>query len=322
MYKNYAKGGRRFYALPIGKLPISWQRYPSQKLKPLFMRVKLTCFFLLIAFLQISFAAKAQYITLMKSNISLRELFKEIKKQTGYDFVYKYDLVLKGKKVNINALHKSLKEVLDESFEDQPFAYSIESNTVIVFPKNELRVDVPSSGVVQDEVRGIVTDAMGIPLAGATIRNLSDGNSTVSDANGNFVLRQTRENAVLQVSFVGYEQVEINIGNKKTLAIVLKEQQSSLNEVMVVGYGSQRKELVTSAIGSFKVKDEDVRQVASPTRLLEGRIAGVNVSMGSGNLASGERIAIRGTSSISAGNNLDIPFKLSPLHHFKVSPQS
>ncbi len=266
------------------------------------MRVKLTCFFLLIVFLQISFASRAQYITLMKSNISLQELFKEIKKQTGYDFVYKYDLVTKGKKVNINAIRKSLKEVLDESFVNQPFSYSIESNTVIVFPKDERRSDV-SFQIVQDDVRGMVTDATGKPLAGATIRNLSDGSTTVSDAEGNFVLRQARENAILQVTFVGYEQAEVNIGNKKILTIVLQEQQSSLNEVMVVGYGVQKKELVTSAIGSFKVKDEDVRQVASPTRLLEGRIAGVNVSMGSGNLASGERITIRGTSSISAGNN-------------------
>lgn len=265
------------------------------------MRVKLTCGFLLIAFLQISFASKAQHITLTKSNISLTELFREIKKQSGYDFVYKHDLLNKGNRVNIDVKNRSLREVLDESFKNQPFSYSIESNTVIVLPKEKTANVTPA--IDQQELRGRVVDSDGNGLAGATVRDLSTGNSVFSDADGNFVLRQVNENAVLQVSFVGYEQTEINIGKQTMVTITLKSQQSSLNEVVVVGYGTQRRALVTSAIGSMKVKEEDVRQVASPTRLLEGRIAGVNVSVGSGNLASGERISVRGFSSISAGNN-------------------
>src|SRR5690606_40197545 len=83
----------------------------------------------------ISFASKAQHITLAKNNITIAELFKEIKRQSGYDFVYPYDLLSKGKAVNINVKNKPLREVLDESFKNQPFTYQMESNTVIVSPK-------------------------------------------------------------------------------------------------------------------------------------------------------------------------------------------
>lgn len=264
------------------------------------MRVKLACLFLVIAFLQVSFASNAQNITLTKKNISLIELFREIKRQTGYDFVYNHDRLLKGSNVHIDVQNGQLKDVLDASFKNQPFAYSIESNTVIVTPKISETVQ---STAIQDELRGKVVDASGRPVIGATIRDVNTGTRTVSDRNGDFSLRGVEGNARLQATFIGYEQTEIDVNNRRTLTIVLKEQQSSLDEVVVVGYGTQKKELVTSAIGSFKVKDEDIRQVASPTRLLEGRIAGVNVSVGSGNLASGERISVRGFSSISAGNN-------------------
>lgn len=264
------------------------------------MRVKLACLFLVIAFLQVSFASNAQNITLTKKNISLIELFREIKRQTGYDFVYNHDLLLKGSKVHIDVKNGQLKDVLDASFKNQPFAYAIESGTVVVSPKtNELQQSVAA----QDELRGKVIDASGRPVVGATVREVGTEKRTLSDRNGDFLLTGIRGNARLQVTFIGYEPTEVDVNSRQTLTIVLKEYESSIDEVVVVGYGTQKKELVTSAIGSFKVQDEDIRQVASPTRLLEGRIAGVNVSMGSGNLASEERISIRGTSSISAGNN-------------------
>lgn len=262
------------------------------------MRVKLTCVFFLIAFLQLSFASNAQQITLIKSNITLTELFKEIKQQTGYDFVYQHDLLVQGKRISVNVNNEPLGKVLKQSFENQPFTYSIENNTVVVFPKEK-----QASALPQDGLRGRVIDSYGNVLAGATVRDVESGNSTVTAEDGSFSLSQVQNTTVLNISFVGYEPEEITIGSERDITIVLDARDSSLEEVVVVGYGTQKRELVTSSIGSFKVKDEDIRQVSSPTRLLEGRIAGVNVSVGSGNLASGERITVRGFSSISAGNN-------------------
>lgn len=300
MYKKYSNGGGGLSDSSYAHISAPPTRYLSSRLKSLLMRVKLTCIFLSVAFLQISLASKAQQITLSKNNISLAELFKEIKKQSGYDFVYKQDLLNKGTRINIHAQDKPLREVLDESFKNQPFTYEIESNTVIVSPKRE--TNVVQRAATQREFRGRVLDSEGNPLAGATVRNLTTGNSVFSGENGEFVINDVVESTVLQVSFVGYEASEVRVGNQQSLNISLQPEQSSLNEVVVVGYGTQRRALVTSAISKMNVDESTMRPVNSPAQLLDGRIAGVSTATGSGNLGSGERVSIRGISSLSASN--------------------
>src|SRR5690606_20311991 len=146
-------------------------------------------------------------------------------------------------------------------------------------------------------------DANNQPIIGATVSLANSNLATATDANGYFRLSVPVQSGNLIVTALGFTSRTLAFQQGQVLQVGLSASLSGLDEVIIVGYGTQKKELVTSAIGSFKVKDEDVRQVASPTRLLEGRIAGVNVSVGSGNLASGERISVRGFSSISAGNN-------------------
>lgn len=301
MYKKYPNGGEGLSGPSDSGISVAPAGRLSPKLKTLLMRVKLTCIFLAVAFLQVSLASKAQQITLSKSNISLAELFKEIKKQSGYDFVYKQDLLNKGTRVDVHVEGKPLREVLDESFKGQPFTYSIESNTVVVLPKTE-----PNSSrrevIQQRELRGRVVDSEGNALIGATVRDAATGNSVFSGENGEFLLRGVQDNSVLQVSFVGYEASEVRVGNQQTINITLRGEQSSLNEVVVVGYGTQRRALVTSAISKLNVDESTMRPVNSPAQLLDGRIAGVSTATGSGNLGSGERVSIRGISSLSASN--------------------
>jgi TonB-linked SusC/RagA family outer membrane protein len=308
MYKIYAKNGE------FAKTDTSPHSFPQAvrlyvykhpEFKKWLMRIHVTFILLIAAFLQISLASNAQNISLVKKDISLTELFKEIKKQSGYDFVYTHDLLGKGTSVDIDVKNQPLKKVLDKSFENQPFTYSIENKTVVVSPIK----GIPSSAHLlapksqQNEIKGVVTDAKGEPLAGASVKVKATQIAVITDANGTFVLRDVSANDVLVVSFIGFQNEEVAIGSKNQFRILLSETPAALSEVVVVGYGTQKRELVTSAIGSFKMKDEDVRQVTSPARMLEGKIAGVNLSIGSGNLAAAERVVIRGTSSISAGNN-------------------
>lgn len=302
MYKKYAKREGWLLTMLPGSLYRFRPRNRPQNLKSIIMRAKLTCIFLLIAFLQISFASNAQNITLSKNNISLAQLFIEIKKQSGYDFVYRQDLLNKGRRINIDVRNKPVKDVLDASFRDQPFGYSIESNTVIVFPKEERKTVDIALATVQQELRGRVTNETGEALSGATVRNMTSGQSVTSDASGNFVVGQVQDNTVLQVSFVGYEPAEITLGDRRTITVVLKSQQSALDEVVVVGYGTQRRELVTSAIGSFKPTELNARPVLGPDQMLQGRIPGVVVSTASGIPGSKNRVSIRGIGSLSASN--------------------
>ena len=267
------------------------------------MVMKLVIVFLTTAILQVNASTFAQKITLNKRDASLGVIIKEIRKQSGYDFIYSLDLLKKANPVSIQVQDSEIKDVLDLCFKNQPFEYLLQDKAVIVKEKKTVGNNVITSEQQQRTITGTVSSEKGDLLAGASVQVKGNAIGTSTDGQGRYTIVVSGENSVLVFSSLGYAAQEVSLQGKTELSIVLKEQSSGLEEVLIVGYGTQKKELVTSAIGSLKIDDSNLRQVNSPTRLLEGRIAGVNVSMGSGNLASGERISIRGTSSISAGNN-------------------
>src|SRR5690606_22438962 len=153
------------------------------------------------------------------------------------------------------------------------------------------------------EVKGTITDKNGEVLPGVSVKVKGTMIQTSTGNQGAYLIQvPSNENATLVFSFIGFSTQEVSVGAQQTVDVTLATSVSNLDEIVVVGYGTQRRSLVTSAIGSFKPQPEDIRQVASPSRLLEGRIPGVNISVASGNLGAAERISIRGASSISAGN--------------------
>ncbi|MFD1630278.1 TonB-dependent receptor [Pseudopedobacter beijingensis] len=242
------------------------------------MRVKLTCAFIVIAFLQLSFASNAQNITLTKKNISLTELFKEIKKQSGYDFVYKHDLLIKGKSISIDVKNRPLKEVLDQSFENQPFSYSIESKTVVVLPKekekNVYQVSPPLSGKVVDKD--------GNPLAGVSVAVKGESKGTQTDANGNFTLAVST-GSTLVFSYLGFVTQDIVYNNQKAIDVVLSESPQALNEVVVTAYGRQQsKASNVAAISTIKSAEIKQSPAASLSVALAGRLPGLTAIQRSG----------------------------------------
>ncbi len=282
-----------------GKIPIR-KVYPSK----IFLVMKLTAFLITLGILQVSAKSYSQKVSFSGENIRVEKILKAIEKQTGYYLFYKYNEIKDAKIINnLDLKNVELKQALSEIFKDQPFEYFLRENTIIINKKNSTKpFEIPLQQIFIN-VKGTVVDEKGEPLPGASVRIKAGNIGTITDTDGVFALRNIAEGSMLIISFTGFETKEIEVKGNTDLRISLKTAQSELNEIVVVGYGSQRRDLVTSAIGSVKFKDEDIRQVSSPARMLEGKIAGVNLSVGSGNLASGERISIRGTSSISAGNN-------------------
>ena len=148
---------------------------------------------------------------------------------------------------------------------------------------------------------GTIVDGYGEPVIGANVVEKGTTNGTVTDIDGKFSL-EVAPYAVLTISFIGYISKEITLKGEKELKVVLVEDMQKLDEVVVVGYGTQRRSLVTNAISQFKPTEENMRSVMSPSELLQGRIAGVSISTSSGNLGSAEKMSIRGSSSLSASN--------------------
>ena len=173
-----------------------------------------------------------------------------------------------------------------------------EKNTVEANqPPTTMEVSTPERAI-----RGQVVDVEGQPLIGAAVLIKGTTKGTITDYEGKFALENVTDATVLEVSSIGYQTQDITVGSQTVFKITLVEDSELIDEVVVVGYGTMRRSLVTSAISKVGVNEENMRTVASPTELLNGRIAGVTTLTGSGNLGSGERMQIRGASSLNAGN--------------------
>lgn len=164
------------------------------------------------------------------------------------------------------------------------------------------RPDDAGQNITPSVLKGTVTDADGQPLPGATVMVPGTAKGTVTDLDGHFEIEMERP-GVLECMCLGFETVRIDVSpDMRDVRFVLEQSAEFIDEVVVVGYGTMRRSLVTSAISKVEVDADMMRSVSSPAELLNGRIAGVSTFTGSGNLGSGERMSIRGASSISAGN--------------------
>lgn len=161
--------------------------------------------------------------------------------------------------------------------------------------------DLKIQSAIQKTISGKITDDAGMPLPGANIVEKGTSNGVQTDFDGNFSISVSDENAVLVVSFVGFLNQEIEVGNQNSLAIQLISDAESLEEVVVTGYGTQRKSDVTGAISSIKTEDFNRGVVANPGQLLQGKISGVNVTATSGEPGAAQNIIIRGIGSLRSG---------------------
>lgn len=148
-------------------------------------------------------------------------------------------------------------------------------------------------------VSGTVVDSNGIPVIGANILEKGTTNGTITDIDGNFTL-SVSPNAVLQVSFIGYNTQEVAVGNQKSIQVVLKEDTETLEEVVVVGYGVQKKKLVTGATVEVKGDDVAKRNTISALGALQNQSPGVNIQATSGKPGDGYKISIRGAGTNSS----------------------
>ena len=150
-------------------------------------------------------------------------------------------------------------------------------------------------------VKGQVVDAAGEPVIGATVQVKGTTNGTITDFDGNFALNVSK-NAVLVVSFVGYKNEEIPVAGKSSLKITLKEDSKALEEVVVIGYGTQRKGDVTSSVASVKADNFVKGAVKDVGQLIQGKVAGLAITNPNGDPTGSTQIRLRGTNTIGGAN--------------------
>lgn len=263
--------------------------------------MKLTAFLITIAFLQVHAAGHAQTVTLSRQHSSLEKIFKEIRKQTGYYFLYTDEQLSDADKVSLDVKDAPLQQVLDLCFRDQPLTYTIDNKIVIV--KRRPVIPVPPPPPVADiPVKGSVTDEKGVPLPGVTIQVKGTSNGVVTDADGRYTINVPTGNAILIVSSLGYDKQEVVVNGRNEIGIVMKTMAAGLNELVVVGYGEQKKGSLTNAITSISTRSFRDQPVNRLDQVLQGRAAGVQVTNAAGSPGGAVRIRIRGANSINGEN--------------------
>lgn len=258
--------------------------------------------FLTVVLSAVCATASAQRVTLDVQNVKLEKVLGQITQQTGLVFNYTRPTINPDKRVSVSVKQAELESVLHRLFDADGIVYEIKDGKVYLADrKSGTNPPPPALSAARQRYAGRIVDAAGNPVVGASVVIQGSTTGVSSDIDGRFAI-EAREGQVLSVSFVGYTPQNITLGAKTMLSLTLREDTSEMEEVVVIGYGTQRRSLVTSAISKVRMNESNMRQVASPTQLLSGRVAGVTTSTGSGNLGSGERMTIRGSSSLSAGN--------------------
>lgn len=280
-----------------------FQKPPSGVLKKLII-MKVMTLFLMVVFLQASAGTYSQNMTISLKNVTIQKVFKEIQKQSDYLFFYNEKLMKYAKKITIDVKNGSIQTILQLCFKDQPFTYAIDDKQIIIKAREvvELKARDPGIPLPLPDITGKITDSDGAPLAGATIKLKGSAISTVADQSGRFTLSSTTSNGILEISFVGYETREISFSGGKAVAVTLNRKENKVDEVVVIGYGTQKKINVTGAVNT--IKGDEIQQSSSVNvaNALAGRSPGVISTSYSGDPGNDNpAILIRGINSFGGG---------------------
>jgi TonB-linked SusC/RagA family outer membrane protein len=230
----------------------------------------------------------------------VREVIKEIEKKSDYRFFYNEDLAGLNKTVSVNVNNQDIKSVMDQISRQGSFTYILRSNKqVVLSPEQEKQNQQEQK---QRKISGVVKDEKGEPIIGANVVEKGTTNGIITDANGEFEI-SVPDKSILKISYLGYMTQNIQITNRNNINITLKEDTKALEEVIIVGYGIQKKSHLTGAVGSIKMENDiSGRPSIEVGQSLYGKIPGVQVLGGSGQPGASSSVQIRGINSISASS--------------------
>lgn len=262
--------------------------------------IKLTICTLLILSLNTSAKSYAQKVSLNEQNANLKTIFKELRKQTGYYFIYTDEMLSKSKPVSIKTFQKELEEVLIQVFIDQPLTYSVQENVIVVKDKPYAKNVKTLKDVL---IRGIVSSSQdGAPLVGVSVKVKGMQNGTITNLDGSFAISVSEDAKILQFTYLGYTMFEANIATQKDWNINLVLESKQLDEV-IVAFGTSEKREITSSIGQISSKELEQRPISNLNSALAGALPGVQTDAGSGQPGEGPSIRIRGFGSINNANS-------------------
>ena len=257
---------------------------------------KLTMFLTLFCVLQLSATVYSQTrLTVDSKNNTVKEVLSKIENQSEFRFFYNEKFMDLNRRVRFNINNQSIHEIMNELFDSSEVTYKVMENNLIV---------ITPDGNQQRAVNGKVLDDTGQPLPGVTVMVKGTSQGTVTDVNGSFSFSALPENATLIFSFVGMISQEIEVGNQTTVNVTMKQDAIGIEEVVAIGYGTQRKENVTGSMETASSEQIENKPIISVGQALQGELSGISIRQSDGQPGSSTSIRIRGYGTFSsAGNN-------------------
>ncbi|HOP30793.1 MAG TPA: TonB-dependent receptor [Spirochaetota bacterium] len=312
------------------KIKISSDHFLIKKddLKALLKIMKICIIFLFVLSFQtmaINSNAQDAVINLKTNSLTVGQLINEIEKQTEYLVVYSSREVNTNQNVKLQNSSNKVSDYLDEAFAGTEIRYEFGNNYIVLAKRvkdnaGSIAQMIQSSQQQGVTVTGKITDTDGIPVIGATIVDLSNpSHGTVTDYDGNYSIAGLSENSVLQISYVGMVSQEIPLNGRTTINIVMESDTEMLDEVVVVGFGTQRKENLTGAVTAVNMEQVlGDRPISSAQLALQGAVPGLSITGGSTPGQNNKTINIRGQLSINGGEPLilidNVPGNLNMLN--------
>jgi TonB-linked SusC/RagA family outer membrane protein len=293
-------------------------------LNPLFfhlMKISLLQAILAVIFTGVSLAHEAAGQELLKRKVSIsvekqdiRKVLNKIEKQANIKFAYRPRVLPPDHKISLEASNESLEEILEKVVKPLELKYEIVGQQIILSPqiitpssRTDIEENSPPKLALEQTVAGKVADEKGEGLPGVSIVLKGSQRGTITDTDGKYTLEVPDKEGVLIFSFVGYLSQEVTVGSNTSIDIVLKADLKALDEVVVVGYGTQSRRNVTGAVSKVDMKQTENLPNTNVTQALRGRVAGVQFT-DNGRPGQNGTILIRGPRSLSGGNNPLIVF--------------
>ena len=273
-----------------GKLPFEKRRYLIKTL----LIMKFIVILLFAACLQASAKGYSQTITLSQNNVSLKKVFREIERQSGYNFFYKDKLIRQTENVSINVHNATVETVLSEVFKNQPLSYSILDKIIVIKSKKYIPLINPVAVLPAPVsfIRGTAKDEKGNPLAGVSVivKGTAKGTSTGTD--GSFSV-DAKAGDVLEFTLVGYQKRNVTVGQNTDLSVIMEIESTVGNDIVIIGFGTAKQKTITGAVVQVKATDLNFSNNTTFQSALNGKVAGLQITQNSGQPGASVGVQIR-----------------------------
>lgn len=260
--------------------------------KKILLMMKLTFVLMIAALMEVSASGYAQKVTLSSEQITLKEVFRQIRKQTGYNVLWDAEILKDAKPVAIQVTNATVEEVLRKIFASQPFTYTIHQNTIVV-TRN------PEPTIVTVTIKGRVTDINNHPLPGVAVRLKDSQIGTSTQTDGTYSLNVPDAGGVLSFRYLGYTSKEVPINGQTVINVQLEQTSSQLNEV-VVAYGKQSSRNIVGSVATLSSVDIKDQPTGTFAERLQGKLPGAQVAQTTGRPGQGMDLRIRGAASLTS----------------------